>query len=226
MFKKLITAFLTSGLIFIYSQGTGFTNLFEESDEDKLETEAKKRSAYSVLNSGNKIGVQIGYNYVVNNSPNMVAAFLVDVPFAKIMSFSFLIGLETLGIGSFVNDDTDGSASVIPGTEIAQGDGELNYLTMNGVFKFFIKSVWIGAGLSYYRFLNGNIQAKIPDTVYYLNYKIDNYRNDFYATVSIGYLAEIRENIFILPEIKFAYLLPPAGSRILITLMAGLAFRL
>jgi hypothetical protein len=191
------------------------------------------------MNSGNKVGVNVGYNYPLSGDPGMYSALAVDLPFASKAAFTFNVGFENTVIDKYENSDITNKASYIYMTvinkttnytvkriNVAEGTGEVRYIVMSGLFKYFIKSLWMGGGLTYYRFLSGYIQEKIPDTVYYYTYKIDSYPHDLYAAFSMGYLSEIKENVFLMPEFRFSYCLPPGRPRSVASISAGLLFKL
>ncbi|MFC1504581.1 hypothetical protein ACFL6D_04115 [Spirochaetota bacterium] len=225
--RKIILCLSLAG--FLYSQDTPFTNMFERASEDAADTAEKKRSTYSLMNSGNKVGFNIGYNYVINSEHNMFTAFSVDIPFSRVSAVTFHIGFENIPISSFsIDSDANAVITNLYGTNInvPQGEGELRYLTITGLFKAFFSSVWLGVGLSYHRFIDGYIQDDIPSTVFSFTYKINDYSDSVYAVGTLGFLSEIRENVFLTPELRFMYRLPPGSIRMVGSITTGLLFKL
>lgn len=220
MIKRLgLFLLLLSVGLWAQNRNDTFTNLFAE-DNQKLNQEIKKRAASSVLLSGTKLGVKIGYSYVFGENPSLVPSFFADLPISKYFSASMEIAPQSAIITNYTNAQLGA---------LLQGSGKLDYLTITGQFRIFISSFWIAPGFSFHKFLTGSINVIIPsDNTRFYNYPINDAKDELYGLLSFGYMAEIKENIFVMPEIYAGYKLDftTVPSRIILNVSLGLAFKL
>ncbi len=221
MFKRLVLLSLLLPIA-LWSQnraGENYTNLFAD-DSQKLNLEIKKRAASSVLLSGTKLGVKIGFGYVFNEQPALVPSFFADLPISKYFSASMELGPQSANITNYTNSQLS--------TNIT-GTGKIDYLAVTGTFRIFIKSFWIAPGFSFHVPISGSINAVIPgENTRFHNYPINDAQGALYGLLSFGYMAEIKENIFVMPEVYGGYKLDftTFPSRIMLNVNLGLAFKL
>jgi hypothetical protein len=203
-----------------------YTNLFAD-DGQRLTQEIKKRSSSSVLESGTKIGAKLGFTYVFGESPTLQASAFADIPLAK----KFSVALEIGPAQAYPTNWTSATLTNALGTNTINGHGSMDYLVVTGTFRFFIESFWIAPGLSFYHFLKGSLVAPQSLGISYKDdfFTIKNVPDDLYGVVSLGYMAEIRENVFLMPEIYGALRLTQLSTapvRVIINVNFGLGFRL
>ncbi|MBN8217872.1 MAG: hypothetical protein J0L75_14610 [Spirochaetes bacterium] len=204
-----------------------YTNLFAD-DSQRLTQEIKKRSSTSVLESGTKIGAKLGFTYVFGENPTLQASAYADIPIAR----KFSVALEIGPVTAFPTNWTSATLTNTLGTNIIYGYGTMDYLMVTGTFKFFIESFWVAPGLSFYHFLRGSLV--VPSTSALTSYKDDYYTiknvpDDLYGVISLGYMAEIRENVFLMPELIGSLRLSQlttAPVRAMVNVNFGLGFRL
>jgi len=237
--KKIFLTLLLIQAVFLYSEEKKSVNpdiiTFDEKDAQK-EQKKLNRSATSLLNSGNKFGIKVGFNSTLNDYPTLVGTFNISIPFAKLFAIDASIGANTIVIDKYVDNNQGINVT-------SNGTGVLNFINIAGIFKWHIQSFWIGTGLSYSFFLGGYIEqaysptnldamlgqtsgATITGKGVLLKQTISKYPNSLYALLSFGYLAEIKPNVFFAPEIQILYNLPPASTRIMILGLISLNYRL
>jgi hypothetical protein len=178
------------------------------------------------MESITKFGIRPSFNYVFYSKPSLLTEYFLDIPFAKTFSGLLSVGLQKIVISKYSPTETN----------TYEGSGEINYLVFTGLMKLYLKSMYIGAGLKYFHFLNGNIRPKDMGTPDYKLYYIvdkDDINPDINVVAAWGYLAELRDNIFLTPEVMFVYCLPPwqrkivpGDNRMMINIGVGLSFKL
>jgi len=190
-----------------------FTNLFEEESKTSKQ-DLKKRSSTSVLDSGNKVGVKIGFTYVLQSDPLLVYSAFFAAPFSQRLQAELQLSKNDRSITAYTLDSV-----------VYTGSGKKEYLVISGLVKLFIKSTWLGAGVSFNKFLRGELTHGTGNP--YQKIIISDSDNELNALVSVGYMAEIRENVFLLPEFNVGAIVAPSfNSKIQFGLNLGLAFRL
>lgn len=177
----------------------------EEVDEIKNEY----YSDFDARKSGNKFGVAFGVSWRLGGTPVMLQGYSLEVPFARIWSASFSVAQNTMAIDSYT--DTENSI------DISSGSGSLEYLEVMMGARFYAKilkaRIPIGFGFVYDKFLKGYIDVidatESASTVansyggtVYNSVKINSSDSLLSLYASIGYPAEIKENVYVLPEVK------------------------
>ncbi len=188
----LLTA--ESGALKSSKTSSGDTEIVETVVVDP--SKKKQLSTGSVMNSGNKIGMKLGFNYILGLNPGLVQGYYVEVPFADFAAVQFDASQNI--ITSLSNDGVTNTYT------------EKRYVEISGQTKFYLGSVSIGVGLVYDRFVGGSINTEYsPGGNTYSNVTISSSPDLLSAIISIGYLAEIKENIFVFPSLGVSYQLIP-----------------
>lgn len=176
----------------------------------------KQMSTGSVMNSGNKIGIKLGFNYILGQNPGLVQGYFVEIPFADFAAVQFDASQNII-----TSRSNDGTTNIYT---------EKRYVEINGLVKFYFGSISLGVGLVYDRFIGGNINTEYtPGGSTYSNVTISSSPDLLCAMITLGYLAEIKENIFVFPSLGVSYqLIPWAFPNQLLTfnLSLTLAFKM
>ncbi|HMB00968.1 MAG TPA: hypothetical protein VKS21_08270 [Spirochaetota bacterium] len=183
-----------------------FTNLFEEETiegSDKL----KKRSHENLFDTGNKIGYKMSYQYVFQGQPGMNFTFFVDIPFHERWSVCIEGGPSFARITSFKDRLGNKYPDDFMGANTNEGEGKYVFVAISGTLRFFIRAFWLSTGFNYAYFAFGGLNYidAANNNIYRSITRDDGAKDMFSVLASIGYLAELKQNVFVAPEIRAGY---------------------
>lgn len=174
----------------------------EEKKSGEAVSEKKgKKKLLDIRTTGNKFGVMLGMNLYLTESPSLLSLYFVEIPFAPMFSARFAVGFNTHTVSSYKDSDYY--------IDVSGGEGKLEYLQIRGGVKLNIDRLTIGMGVIFDAFMNGsysvvssntttaqsNMGSSLAETV--IIHESPNLVNLF---VSAGYIAEINDNLLLMPE--------------------------
>ncbi|MBI4977904.1 MAG: hypothetical protein HZC28_10490 [Spirochaetes bacterium] len=179
-------------------------------------TRKKQMTTSSIMKSGNRIGMKLGFDYVIGKNPGVVQAYGIEIPFADIAAVECLIGQNTVA-----------TTGTVPNTNLI-ARSSLNYLSISGINKFYITSVSLGIGLAYDKFIGGYAEQEIITGGNMFTKSVIGSSPDLlFVLLSAGYLQEIKDNIFVQPQLVFSYQVLPWNDRVMkLELSITLAFKM
>lgn len=177
----------------------------------------KKEEKQETSLGGVKMGASFSMSYIFGGGPYISPGFFIEIPFASIWAVNFQLAPKAFAITSYSNASTNIS-----------GEGEKSYLDIRSGAKIYMFDfLSIGFGFSYDLFMNGYV---IDGTSGTYALKVDRSGQSFlhlYGTA--GFIAELNDNVFILPEAKVLIALYPTSylfQRYTVDLSFAMGFRL